>query len=150
MNRHTNQSAPTTAPRRAGTAMIVAIICLTLTSAMAVSLVRLALASHEQADREGWRLQSVWLAESGLRRAAARLEGGDEYAGEMWAVDDLGAAHEGGRVAITITEDAENGARLTITAIADFPLDPDDRIRTTRTLTFPRDTQITASSPTKE
>lgn len=143
-------TVPITARQRSGTALIVAIICLTLTSAMTVSLVRLALASHQQTDREGWRLQSAWLAESGLARAAARREHDPGYAGETWMVDELGAPREEGRVMISIIPHPENDSLTLVTATADFPLDPAARIRTTRTLTLLSGEPITAPSPTEE
>ncbi len=118
--------------------MIVAIICLTLTSAMAVSLVRLALVSHQQAERDGWRMQSVWLAESGLARAAARLRENAGYRGEQWTPSDIGAVGENGTVLITVAAAGDDHAKLTITATADFPDHPTDRVRTTRTLTITR------------
>ncbi len=116
--------------------MIVAIICLTLTSAMAVSLVRLALVSHRQTERDQWQVQSVWLAESGLSRAVARLRTNGDYRGEQWAPTDIGATGESGSVLIAVADDTDDETRLTITATADFPDDPTDRVRTTRTLTI--------------
>lgn len=147
------EASPRAGHRRSGVAMIVAIICLTLASAMAISLVQLTLASQQQAAREQWRLQSAWLAESGLARGAVRLRGDAVYNGETWTVDDLGAARERGIVTMTVDSGAEEDAHVTITAVADFPAAPAapaDRVRTTRTLTIRRGDEQAASSTFEE
>ena len=136
--------------RRGGGALIVAIVCLTLTTAISVSLVRLALASHQQVEREHWRLQSAWLAESGLSRAAAQWRADDDYTGEDWAPAEIGPEKQGGLVTIKVTADPQDAARVVITATADFPADPTDRVRTTRTLTLTRRSDPPAPQPSED
>ena len=136
--------------RRNGVALIVAIVCLTLTAAITVSLVRLALASHQQVAREHWRLQSVWLAESGLSRAAARWRTDVDYSGEDWAPTEIGPEKLDGLVTIKVAADPRDAARVIITATADFPADPTDRVRATRTLTLSRRSEPPAPQPSED
>ena len=137
-------------PLRADLAAFAAIVCLTLTTAISVSLVRLALASHQQVEREHWRLQSTWLAESGLSRAAARLRADADYSGEDWTPAEIGPEKQDGRVTIKVAADPQDAARVVITATADFPADPTDRVRTTRTLTLARPSEPPAPQPSED
>ncbi len=135
---------------RRGTAMIIAVVCLTLLAALTVSLVRLALAAQQQVVREQWRLQSVWLAESALNRAAVQLDEGGEVATDDWTPTDIGPSALSGRVTIAVEADPNDETRLTLTATADFPDHPIDRVRTTRVRTLTRTTDDTASAEETE
>ncbi len=130
--------------------MIVAVICLTLLSAITISLVRLSMVSQQQVERDQWRLQSAWLAESGLLRAVAQLDAGESIATEDWTPTEISPAAQTGRVATTITTDPEDETRLTITATADFPDHPTDRVRTTRIRTITHITDGNASAEETE
>ena len=134
MNRSRTQS---THPR-AGTAMIVAVVCLTLLAAITISLVRLAFASQQYIEREGWRIQSVWLAESALHRAAVRIESGEAEDTDEWSPEGIGRTSDRGHVVTVLTVDPDDESRVTITATADFPHHPTDRVRSTRSLTMTR------------
>ncbi len=120
-------------PRRQGTALIIAIVCLGLISAMAVSLVQITTLRRSQTEWEQWRLQSVWLAESALARGLTRLAEDESYTGEDWQVDDVDVQHHAGlaRIAVT-TRDGEQEIVVT----ADFPRDHTNRVRTMRTWTI--------------
>lgn len=142
MKRHSAHSTHS----RAGTAMIVAVICLTLLAAITVSLVRLALASQQQVVREGWRLQSEWLAESALNRAIVRINDGEDGGTDEWAPDFTSPAGARGRVTIGSDADPEDETRLTITVTADFPDHPTHRVRTTRSRTITRSNDDSASA----
>ncbi len=117
---------------RRGSALLIAMITLGLVSAMAVSMVQIVTLRHSQSDREQWRLQSAWLSESALVRALDRVSRDPDYTGESWQIDDIDARHLSGVVRIEILSNAE-GHTLIVTA--DFPDDPVDRVRTTRTWT---------------
>lgn len=114
--------------RRQGTALIIAMICLLLASALTVSLVQVAVLQREQVLRDEWQLQAEWLAESALDRAAARLVVEPEYAGESWRPQLPGEAEPLGRVEIAVERPTETG-RVQVTAVADVPDDPDERAR---------------------
>lgn len=123
---------------RAGTAMIVAVVCLTLLAAITVSLVRLAVASQQQVEREGWRLQSAWLAESALNRAIARIDKVENWDSDEWTPTGIGPANSSGRTTTTLTPDPEDESQVIMTVVADFPDHPTDRVRTTRSRTVSR------------
>ena len=71
---------------RRGVVVLFALIALLLTSVIGGSLLKTALAQRRFALREQTRLQSIWLAESGIERAAARLSRDPNYTGETWSV----------------------------------------------------------------
>ncbi|MCA9024719.1 MAG: pilus assembly PilX N-terminal domain-containing protein [Planctomycetaceae bacterium] len=133
-----SKAKPRPFTHRRGAAMIVAVVCLTLLSAITISLVRLSLASQQQVERDQWRLQSAWLAESGLLRAVAHVEVGQPVESEHWTPTGIGPMAHAGRVTTTVTPDPDNEARLIVTVTADFPDHPTDRVRTTRVRTIIR------------
>ena len=83
--------------------MLIALICLTLISVIAVSLLRCALAQTNQTQAQQRRLQAVWLAESAGGRAAARLAVDPDYQGETWKPMPLGYAPKAMNASVTIT-----------------------------------------------
>ena len=137
--------SPTVA--RGGSAMIVAIVCLLLVTAISISLVKYAVAAHQRSERLGWQLQSAWLAESVLGRTAAKLRKSDGVSESSWMTEPLGPAQEIGRVQVTIRKDADDARALTVTVVADFPDDPTDRVRTTRTIRLTRPEPTPATTP---
>ena len=135
-SRQTPTSSIPLAVDRRGTAMIIAIVCLLLVTTISFSLVKYAVGAHQQSERLGWRLQSTWLAESILVQTAARLRAGSDIEEQQWTTEPIGPAREVGRARISWNADSENEGVVTLTAVADFPDDPTDRVRTTRTLTL--------------
>jgi len=117
-----------------GVALVVAIGCLVAVSMYLGATGRLAMLRRAAARTEADRAQAVWLAESGLARAAARLAQEPGYTGEVWSVsaDELGAAH-GGRVEIVV-EPAGDGPSRAVRATADYPDDPAQRVRIQRAI----------------
>jgi len=112
-------------------------VALVLVTAICFSLVRITLSAAEQAERQHWRRQSMWLADSALIQAAARLRIDAEFTGEVWELALPGETGEvPGRVVVEIAEPPDNPQGRTITATAEFPLHATDRVRTTRTLTL--------------
>lgn len=121
---------------RRGTAMVVAIIALLLVSAICFSLVRIALAAGQQAERQEWRLQAVSLAESALAQAVSQLRDEPDRSTETWTVDGESVTGQSGRADVSVATDEDDPDRRTITVTADVPDDPTDRVRITRTLTI--------------
>lgn len=73
--------------RRAGTVLIVVLLVLVLCVALGTRLAH-SVASGKNVSRAAAReLQADWLAESGVRRAAARLAADVNYAGEIWTLE---------------------------------------------------------------
>lgn len=114
--------------------MVVAIVALLLISTICFSLVRWALAATQQAERQQWRVQSVWLAESALSNATTRLRDDPDYAGQAWNSGEITGRMPSSRVRLQIKTDPNDKRRRIIDAIADVPDDPTDRVRTQRTL----------------
>jgi type II secretory pathway component PulK len=126
---------------RRGTAIIVAIVALVLVTAICFSLVRITLSTVEQADRQQWRRQALWLAESALAQAAVRLRNNGELADDTWEITlpDSHGAREG-RIELEVTASADDPQARIVTATAEFPRHPTDRVRITRTLTVTQST----------
>lgn len=116
---------------RRGAVLIFALVALMVISAIAAATLKTVIAQHRQAHREQRRLQSVWLAEAGLERAAARLAQDAGYKGETWEIPaDVLEADKPGRVIIQV-ESADNPpARRLVTVTAVFPPDAEYRSRT--------------------
>ena len=111
---------------------MIALIGLLVAGMIATSLVRLAVTRHRQLEHQALRMQSEWLAESGLERAAARLSADAGYAGETWDLTaESIAGRRAGRVVITIQRD-DDESRVHVTAVADYPVDAAERARTRR------------------
>jgi hypothetical protein len=113
--------------------MIVVIVCVALAVTIMVSLTRMAVARQKRVRSQVWLLQARLLAESALERAAARLAADPKYAGETWAVP---AEALDGRSAATVTIEVETlpepANRRLVRARADFPDQPEWRVRRTR------------------
>ena len=108
-------------------------IALLLVSAIAVSLVRLALAQQGQVRREQLRLQAEWLAESGLERGAANFRRNAEYRGEQWRIpaEDLDGRHTAlVQIEVRPATDAEGSAMIQV--IATYPEETEHRAQVTR------------------
>ncbi len=119
--------------RRRGSALIIAMICLVLTSVLTVSLVQIVLLQRGQVERDEWQLQAEWLAESGLDRAVAQLASNASYSGEEWLPQPSDAPAPLGRVTITM-ERLSDTSGMRVTAVADVPHDAEERARVRKTM----------------
>jgi Tfp pilus assembly protein PilX len=124
---------------RRGFLLVVVLICLLLISMIGASLLKLGLTQHRQTRNEQNRIQSIWLAEAGIDRAAAMLRSDSKYSGETWTVSatDL-SAKQPGVVQIRVKPDAESDARHVVSVVATFPKDADYRARTSKQLIVDR------------
>jgi hypothetical protein len=121
------------AGRPRGAALIVAIVCLAIASALLISVARLTVIRRGAAQGEQWRVQACWLADSALDRAAARLRVDAQYRGETWKIpaESLGGPSAGAvRIEVEAVADQPN-ARLA-RVVADYPDDPQRRARKTK------------------
>jgi hypothetical protein len=123
------------AARRSGAVIVIAMICLLLSSVMAISLVKLVLAQRDQIDRDLWRLQAEWFAEAGLERAAARLRADPDYRGEVWAPDLAEPLPHAARVEIAVEQRDDAGAAITV--VSDYPDDAHERVRVRKSTHIP-------------
>lgn len=124
---HGRWAARQSSPRRGG-ALIIALVLLTVASALGVIVVRSVILHARQLQRTPWRLQAEALAEAGLNRAAAQLRTIPDYTGETWQIPaaDLG---EPFAARVDIRRDA---AGVTVTVL--YPDRPTDRVQLTRRL----------------
>ena len=119
--------------RRQGIALLAAIVCVSIATAVMCGLVHLATQAYRETELEQRREQAGWIAESGVERALARLTANPEYSGEQWS---LSAEAIGGRHNAEVTiqveplEGRENWRRVRV--VADYPLEPSLRVRQTR------------------
>jgi len=120
---------------RGGLALLSAIICILVLSAISVSLVRTVLARVREADLHEHRLQADALAQSALERGIAQRTANPAYPGEVWTPVVAGlprlqaniewvAAPAGGslRVVCLVPADAAHPVRLERTAPLPSPL----------------------------
>ncbi len=98
--------------RRAGLALVIALVALTVIMVLIVGWAQLALVQAREAQVALDRLQAGWLAESAINRAAARLQSEPDYGGETWQI----ASTEFGRPAV------DGDAPLGVVEIAVEPL----------------------------
>ena len=119
--------------RRSGVILVVAMICLFLTSAMLGLVLKLAVAQRRYGAMEAAALQAEWLAESALDRAAAALSLDASYTGETWNVpaEDLDAAHAGRAVIEVVPIKGDNQQRE-LKVVAYYPAEGTERVKRTK------------------
>jgi Tfp pilus assembly protein PilX len=119
-------------PPRRGVALIVAIVCLAVASALLISVARLSVARRSASRAQEWRAQAGRLADSAVERAAARLRENPKYPGETWNVpaDALGGSAGVVRIEIHTPTDRPESREVRVTA--DYPDAPEHRARESR------------------
>jgi Tfp pilus assembly protein PilV len=113
------------------------LICVMVALAILLSLVKLAAAGRRMVDQQSWQVQAVWLAESGLERAAWRLAADGDYPGETWtlpadqlAVDQsFASVPDAAVVQIRVETIPEQPNRRLVRVQADYPDHPQHRAR---------------------
>ncbi len=97
------------------------------------SLLKLALLHDAQMGNVQMRLQTGWLADSGLDRAAARLAADPAYAGETWKInsESLGGP-DAAAVVIRVEKDASQAHRRLVVVEAVYPAEGTQQARLTR------------------
>jgi len=100
-----------------------ALVCLAVLMLVAAGLVQTTLLRHRQARVEQHRLQAMWLAESAVDRALARLDRDAAYTGETWQVslDDARGPRPG--VAQISIEPVDGDPERRIHVLARWPAD---------------------------
>jgi Tfp pilus assembly protein PilX len=133
---HSRRRSRRIAPRR-GAFIVVVVVCLALAGMILASLLKMALLHERQLGYEQARLQAAWLADSGLDRAAIRLAGKPDYAGETWniAAAQLGGP-EGAVVVIRVQKDETRNERRAIVVEAVYPAQGPHQARLTRQATI--------------
>jgi type II secretory pathway component PulK len=116
---------------------VIVLILLIALVAIIGSLVCMLLAEHRQLRGYDDQLQAMWLAESGLQRASARLARSADYPGETWAVSaESLTGDRDGRVEIVVQSvDGEPDVRR-VQVTADYPTDSVHRKRYSKQITI--------------
>ena len=119
--------------RERGAALLVAIVCVSIAVAVMYGIVQLAVQGNREAGLEERRAQARWIVESGVDRAAARLDADREYSGEHWLLpaEMIGGRRDGEvRIEVERIEGQSNWRQVRV--VADYPVDLPDRVRQTR------------------
>lgn len=117
--------------RRSGIALLVVLVALGIVSTIGMTLLRMSLMHHRQAQRETFASQSRWLAESAFDQTGLRLRADAKFEGFTWSVP---AAELDGRHAASVlievrpVKDAPQSREVTV--VADYPADSTLRSRT--------------------
>lgn len=139
-------------PRRSrrGAVLIIVIAVFAIVMALAAVWGKRMVADYRRQRRVEQRAQAEWLAEAGVRRAAARLTIDPAYAGETWTVSAKELNQQAGAaVEISVeplaasvnapetTADADTPTAQTyrLTARARYPA-PDPRVQSTKIIEF--------------
>jgi Tfp pilus assembly protein PilX len=122
---------------RRGAFTVVVLVCLLVSAMVLASLLKLAMLHDAQLGNVQMRLQSVWLADSGLERAASRLAADPAYSGETWTINssDLGGP-DTGAVVIRVENNTSPSDRRLVIVEAVYPAEGTRQARLTRQSTI--------------
>lgn len=122
---------------RRGAILVFAMIALLVVTMLGASLMRSAMMSLRQLQREQMNLQATWLADAGCQRALSRLRQDTKYDGEDWTIPADQLKSGAARVRITITTDHESAGQRVVTAIAEYPQKNLQSVRISKRLVLP-------------
>ena len=117
---------------RSGLALLTAIVCIVVLSAMSVSLVRTVLARLREAELHAYQLQADALAQSAIERGRTQRELNPAYPGEVWTPEVPGFPRLRADIAWV---DAPNGGSLQVICLV--PADAARPVRVERVVLFP-------------
>lgn len=120
---------------RRGVVLIAVMLLLTVAMMLILSWLKIAGAERREVRSLQDAAQSFWLAESGLNRAAARLQADPAYTGETWqlAPEDIGG-RDAGEVHIKVVPVDGKPELRHVSVQADYPTDPARRHRRSKSL----------------
>ena len=129
------RTRPRNHKRRWGVVLVAVLVCMMLAAALFVAILGGAAARHRQIQQRQLEMQAVWLTEAGVERAAARLASDADFTGDTWhiAAEQLGGRHDG-MVRTLVQRDATLPDRYLVTVNADYPNDPVNRVRNSKTI----------------
>ena len=116
---------------RSGIALLVVLVALAIVSSIAITLLRLAVMHHRQAERETSVAQTRWLAESALDRTVLQLKADAKFSGSTWSIPakELDGRHSA-QVTIEVRPIENAPQAREVTVIADYPNNAPQRTRT--------------------
>jgi Tfp pilus assembly protein PilX len=121
---------------RRGAFAVLVLVSLLVVGMLVASLLKMALLQDRQLGYEQFRLQAIWLAESGMERAVSRSSTDPAYAGETWRIepDQLGGA-AAATVIIRVENNETNSRQRKIIIEAVYPEEGPHQARLTREMT---------------
>lgn len=115
--------------RRAGVMLAAVLAVLMVVALVGAALTMSLLASARQLRQSEQQQQSLWLAESGMQRALAKLAASPDYKGETWNVPkDALDGHNSAAVTIIVEPAKEVSQGLLIRVESRYPDDPVHKI----------------------
>ena len=126
--------------RKRGIVLVAVLVIFTISLVLFGIWTRAALAQHRRLQMDQMRLQTVRLAEAGLRRAVLRRQADPQYEGETWQVpaDALGGSQLA-QVIIKVNQTANAGATV-YEAVAQLPAGAERRMQLTKRVEVPSST----------
>ena len=121
-------------PRRRGTILVVALVCLLIVMTLVALLLQGALRARRQLRAERDRRQAELLLAAGIERAALRLADEADYRGETWELPAEAIVGTGsGQVTISAAREAADRP-WQVYVVAEYPLGSELSIRRSRTV----------------
>jgi Tfp pilus assembly protein PilV len=119
---------------RQGGALIFALVTLLVVTLMTGTLVRALVMEIHRSRQAANELQTQWLSEAAVERAAAQVRANPEYQGESWqpVITDSQGADVAAIAEIRIENDADNPKRVQITIDTRYPDHPLRRVAVQR------------------
>jgi type II secretory pathway component PulK len=124
--------------RTRGITLVLALVCLLVAATIGATIVRTLVSEHRQVTRRQRQLQTLWVAESAIQRAAAQLAADPDYTGETWAIPAAAVGEPWAATAIIRVEPAGGQAQLRrVSVTARYPDDPLEGVILERELSIP-------------
>ena len=123
----TRAACPTS---RRATVLVAVVASLFIVMLIAMALLRGLVMQQRQMRAAERELQALWLTESAISRASARLRHNQEYVGETWHIDGKQlAGQRGGEVHIRVAASENNPDAHAIYVETNFPNHPMHRVQ---------------------
>jgi hypothetical protein len=121
--------------QRRGAVTIIVIVLFAVTFTLAAVWAKRLLAERRSQVRAEERLQTEWLAEAGVRRAAAQLAANAEYDGEDWQIEATEISRPKSASVLITVEPGAQPNEFRLTARARYP-HKQPRVQITKTVAF--------------
>lgn len=120
---------------RSGAVLIILIAVFAVVMALAAVWAKRMVVEHRRQRRVEQLAQAEWLAEAGVRRAAARLSLDPEYDGETWSIDASELNQRASAEVEIQIEPVTDSASFRLIARARYPA-REPRVQSTKTIEF--------------
>lgn len=123
--------------QRRGTILVFFMLSLAMLTMTAAAMVRVTLLHRGMVRSNELRVQSEWLFQSAIVRAASQLEANADYTGEEWAIaaDSLGQSFDAvARISVAAEDDKTKDRSVEISVI--YPPDDANRAMVSRSVSI--------------